>query len=494
MQTLRPIESVLQKCNGPLSFPLSPCNPFQFLYTLMTHSDNMYDHNSPAAIGINSMLTSNALCGSKLVPLRKGGVRHRSSTLIGLIFFLSSQFSYGQVAPIKAKSFRDRVVDKVTLAENTLLWGLVLEKKPARLLVNTMWLKSQAADLFANEIQPELRKDRELASASLADVLKKDIERLKQQTPDDLQRIGLLKEVVDRLLPDDSEEPDYVIIEIPKVRLRNVETQADAHRELCRLAILNNIADIEETHWKSITQQLQAIPENARRIHASNPDSDDQLQRQRILAALDIRLSTAVRLIQSGDNVIDEAAKPDLGAIMSTMLGGNVQDLLGELLNEGGTARKPNPTSGILPEAAQRIAESKGSSTVLLSGFSFQIASGSASVTRRLFRKVENSQWKLLFATQGTSTAADLKPGQVESIQNDPQIKEIAGLIEGLGLGGGQFANALQMGAVVQNAMRNAEQAFETEIQNIITAKDIAQAKTPPLIVLSETPLLKAAP
>ena len=123
----------------------------------------------------------------------------------------------------------------------------------------------------------------------------------------------------------------------------------------------------------------------------------------------------------------------------------------------------------------------------MLSGFEFDINSGSATVTRRLFRKSENGQWRLLLSSRETSTAADVKPGQVEAIENDPQVKEIAGLVEGLGLGGGQFSNALQMGAVVQNALGEANQKFEETIQDIITVRNLANAQEPPVIVLPDS-------
>jgi hypothetical protein len=169
------------------------------------------------------------------------------------------------------------------------------------------------------------------------------------------------------------------------------------------------------------------------------------------------------------------------------MLGENVQSLLGELLNEGQPRQPVAPPNDTLPDAARRAADTRKHLTVVLSGFDFDIAAGSATVTRRLFHKDKNGQWKLLLASRETSTAADVKPGQVEAIENDPQVKEIAGLVEGLGLGGGQFSNALQMGAVVQNALGDTNQKFESTIQDIITVRTLIRAQEPPVIVLQDS-------
>ncbi len=413
---------------------------------------------------------------------------------VTLIAVMMSPSLFGQNPPTTAKSFRDRVVDKATLAEGAQLWGMVVEKKPAKVFMSTAWLKQNQSAFFEREVLPELQKNKADSFATLSGLLKADVERLQEATPVDRQRIGLLKEVIRTLVPNDDTVPQFVILEIPKARLRNLESQPDSRRDLCRFAILNGIPDIEETHWKSVSEQLQRIPAAARKISPESTQVDDDLSRQRILAAVDIRMNTVMRLIQNGKSIYDESAAPDLSAVVSTMLEGNVQSLLGELLNEGGARQQPVAQEDSLPDAARRMAEEKNHSTIVLSGFQFDLAGGSATVTHRLFHKSDDSQWKLLVSSAGTSTAADVKPGQVAAIENDPQVKEISSLVEGLGLGGGQFGNALQMGAVVQNAMRDAEAVFEEKIQSILTAKGLSQATETPVVVLQDKASQEAAP
>lgn len=399
---------------------------------------------------------------------------------------------FGQNPPVKATSFRDRVVDKVTLNDGITLWGAVVSRKPVRLFISMTWLRLAQPDLLADEILPELKKNKSTAPTAIAASLQTEIDRLQPTTPEDRQRIGLLKEIHGRLVPDEPSEPFFIILELSMNRVRNLETQPGARRELCRLAILNNIPDVEDSHWKSIAEQLQRIPPNKRRTAAPVAQQDDEMSRQRILAAVDVRLNAATRVIRNGVNVVDETATPDLAMIIDSMLGGNVENLLSELLNEG-VSRQQTPTIDKLPDAAAKIANSRNHSTVVLSGFDFNIDAGSASVTRQLFRKLDDGQWKLLISTIGTSTIANLKPGQVEGIENDPQVKEISQLVKGLGLGG-KFDTALQLGAVVQNAMRDAELAFEEKIQGTITTKNLMQSQETPIIMLPENPARKTAP
>jgi hypothetical protein len=406
--------------------------------------------------------------------------------LLMLTASLSAE-TQAQMAPLKARSFRDRVVDRISLNDKTQVWGMLLNKKPTRVLVRTSWIRTNCAEFFEKNASLQIKETQTTPYASLADALQKEIDLAKTKQPEDSQRIGLLKEILARLTPEDIEEPEFFILELPKSRVTHVESQTEARRELCRLALLNSIQDIEETHWKSIAEQLQAIPEAARKLTPPQATNDDQKNLELILAAVDVRMNAASRLIQTGSTVIDESAKPDLSLLLNSMLGGNVQSLLGELLNEGQPRLPDAPPNDTLPDAARRAADTKKHSTVVLSGFDFDIATGSATVTRRLFRKGDNDQWRLLLSSRETSTTADVKPGQVEAIENDPQVKEIAGLVEGLGLGGGQFSNALQMGAVVQNALGEANQNFDETIQDIITVRTLIRAQEPPVIVLQDS-------
>lgn len=406
--------------------------------------------------------------------------------LLMLTASLSAE-TQAQMAPLKARSFRDRVVDRISLNDKTQVWGMLLNKKPTRVLVRTSWIRTNCAEFFEKNASLQIKETQTTPYASLADALQKEIDLAKTKQPEDSQRIGLLKEILARLTPEDIEEPEFFILELPKSRVTHVESQTEARRELCRLALLNSIQDIEETHWKSIAEQLQAIPEAARKLTPPQATNDDQKNLELILAAVDVRMNAASRLIQTGSTVIDESAKPDLSLLLNSMLGGNVQSLLGELLNEGQPRLPDAPPNDTLPDAARRAADTKKHSTVVLSGFDFDIATGSATVTRRLFRRGDNDQWRLLLSSRETSTTADVKPGQVEAIENDPQVKEIAGLVEGLGLGGGQFSNALQMGAVVQNALGEANQNFDETIQDIITVRTLIRAQEPPVIVLQDS-------
>ena len=159
-----------------------------------------------------------------------------------------------------------------------------------------------------------------------------------------------------------------------------------------------------------------------------------------------------------------------------------------ELLDEtGGAAAKSSAATtandATLPEAAIRIAEKNGNSTAVVSSFEFDLARGVASVTRQLFRNSIPGDWKLVSSVTGSSTTNDVTEEQVQKIEDDPQIKQISGLLSQLSGDGNSLKTALQMGAVVQSASSKADTAFQSAIQDLITARAISN-ETPLTVVL----------
>lgn len=399
---------------------------------------------------------------------------------------LHPQPAAAQQNPAKDLSFRDQVTDRITLKDGTRLRGLAISEKPATLILRTEYLKANHTDLFTERMAPQLRQKQLSSATATVKTLQTEIERLQQQNDvGSQQRAGLLSEIHERLLATADADPEFVTVEIPRAQLRQFDLQPPQRRQLCRLALLNHIADLEQLSGESIVQLLQAIPESQRRTALPIQPGSEEADHQRILAAVDVRLNTVSRLIRSGDAFIDESAQPGVTELITSMLSSNLQNLLSELLNESPATARQAAIGNSLPTAAGRIADSHQHRTVILSGFEFNPSAGSAAVTRQLFYKADHGQWTLLLTASGSSTVAELRPEQIAALQNDPQVREIAGVISGLGLGDEQFTNALRLGGVVQNALNAAEQVFATEIQNVITTKSLAGNQQIPRIILA---------
>ena len=395
-----------------------------------------------------------------------------------------------QVKELTAKSFRDRVCDFAILTDGTLLTGIAISESPARIVVRTERLKTGAADLFTGEIQPALVHQPGPQNQNLAGILQRRADQLRIDAPEEQQQIGFLEEVIERLNPDDDHQvPPWIIVEIEPMRLKRLETLAPNRRELAMLALLNEIDDFEELHWKTVAARLQAIPETQLKRPVSHHQTiSPEALAERILAAIDIRLNKATRLVQTGNVFVAEDAEPDMANLLSSLLGNSLDNTLQELLTEtGGAAANPssikNQNNATLPTAAIRLAEKDEHATVVVSSFDFNIVNGAASVTRQLFRNSKPGGWKLVTATTGSSTIHDVTPEQVRKIEDDPQVKQISGLLSQLSPDPTALKTALQMGAVVQSALSKADSDFQSKLQDILTAR-MAVDETPPTVVL----------
>jgi len=390
---------------------------------------------------------------------------------------------------LTAKSFRDRVCDVAILSDGARLNGIALSDSPARLVLRTSRLKTDAPELFTNEVSPALISQLHSQNEHVINIFRQRIDQLKIDAPDDLQQVGLLEEVIERLKPDEENLPEFIVVEIEPKRLKKLETLAPGRRELATLALLNHIDDFESLHWKTVAARLQEIPAaQLKRPAPATLSTQPDVMAERILAAVDVRLNKATRLIRTGETFVAEDAKPDMAVLMSSFLGDSLNNTLQELLNEtGGSAAKSSTTTNAndaaLPAAAIRIAERSGHSTVVISSFEFDLAHGAASVTRQLFRNSMPGGWKLVSSVTGLSNTNDVTQEQVQKIEDDPQIKQISGLLSQLSPDPNSLKTALQMGAVVQSASSKADAAFQSAIQDLITARSVTD-EAPPTVVL----------
>jgi hypothetical protein len=188
--------------------------------------------------------------------------------------------------------------------------------------------------------------------------------------------------------------------------------------------------------------------------------------RDQILAAVDVRLNTVTRLIQSGPVFLDEQQRPDPAALIQMALNQNLEGTLQELLNEvgGAPSSTASSTQPSLDKAFQ-LAERRSHRTLIISNLQMQPSAGQATVSQSLYFRDADQQWKLLFEVIGKGSAANVDPAQIQPLENDPQIQQIVTVMQGLGI------NAFRMGAVVQAAQNSAATALASRIQDLLTAR-----------------------
>jgi len=378
--------------------------------------------------------------------------------------------------PVKAKSARDGVMDQLRLQDGTALLGMAIAEMPPQLLVRTAWLQAKYPELVAARIQPELKRQAVERFRDLRELLEPEQGAEVAQGPEAMQRASLLQEVLERLDPEQPPMPRWVIFQSARARYRKGELQPAARRDVCRRAFLYGIADVEEREWTSLVKELQAmstpptvaLPDLTPAVKAPGAE----VQRDQILAAMDVRLNAVTSLIQTGGLFVDEGQRPDPAALIQMALNQNLEGSLQALLNEvAGGPLKPQPEAGESLEAAFRAVERKSHRTLLVSDVQFDLNAGTAVVRRRLFFRGSEKRWSLMHQVEGNASVRDVQPDQIQPLENDPQIQQIATLVKAMGIDNGQMQTALRMGSVVQAAQTQAKSLFEALIQDVLAGR-----------------------
>ncbi|MBL8810999.1 MAG: hypothetical protein JNM43_12545 [Planctomycetaceae bacterium] len=393
----------------------------------------------------------------------------------------------------KAIPIRDRVVDRITLRDGTQLLGLALNERPAQLVVRPKVLKETVPAELWQEIETALKGLETTPIEDVVSPLQEEMTRLEMAIPKDAQRISMIAEVLDRIRNRETPAPPLLIIEPSRSRLRKLDGQTPQRRELCKLALLNDLQNFENEDAKTVMEKLRAIPPAQRKIALEQPVQSNAKAADRILAAIDIRLNSVTRLIRSGNSFVNEDERPDPAALLQGALEQNLQSTLGQLLNEANGVGQNTPQASTgplndLPATAAAISDAKKTRACVVTEYQFQLDQGTATVHRSLFRKTNADQWVRVLTSSSTATTADIKPGQQDAIKSDPQIQQITSLVQGLGIGDDKLNTALSMGSVVQNALTAVDAQFSDRVQGILTAREIFNAGPIPTVTLGAAP------
>lgn len=401
---------------------------------------------------------------------------------------------------------RDSVADRVLLKNGSSLRGLLISERPVQLLLRSDWLAQHSPQFLADELQPLLNKYTADSTQQLRLLLQKELAAIPENaappaaaTQPDASRKALLEDLLDRLAPAEIQQiPHWMLVQFPRSRVQKLEQVPDQRRELCRLGMLNRIPQLEQIPWKTVQQQLEAIPISQRITLFNGPTPgqslDIDLLFQQILAAVDIRAGAAARVIQSGPLCIDEDTPGGIPLLFQQALQQNLQNTLGELLAEASgnrpapPASTPQPQGSVPPEAAA-IAQRQSHNTLVISNNSADLSNGSAVVTRQVFR-LRDGKWRLLFALQEQAFLKDIPPDRAQQLADDPRINEVTKIAETLGLGDNQLQTALNMGAVTQTALARLQATFDEQLQSLLTARWTTSSAIP-LLVLENSPPAK---
>lgn len=380
-------------------------------------------------------------------------------------------------------SVRRRAVEMFQLKDGTRLFGVALaaeDPHTIRILLRANWLRLNAPHLYASALDHRISVD--TAANDVAQKLQAHIERLRTAADPDLERIGYLEERLTGLFPavpnpaDKADKADVVVLQIPESLVRQQLRKKPADRQLAGLGILNDIADVEAVERDSLRTALQKLPPDSlvRELPARLPQEQDTAAMLRvILLSADRVLGRTCRLIfQSGQYISEAAAAANPEALAVQLLSGSVQSQLQQLLGpEFGSAAARQPAArlaavgDVLSVDASRVAERENADVVEVSQMDLDAGSGRVRVILSIYHKgTDSTEWRCVASVAGAADQTDMTAEQQQRIANDPRVRQVTQLFQGLGAGGNELNKAIAIGAVVEVAQQRARTELNDQL------------------------------
>ena len=271
-------------------------------------------------------------------------------------------------------------------------------------------------------------------------------------------------------------ESEYIRVTLSRAEVLVVYAQPPARRQLALIALQHRVPDVESLTVSDLQSRLTDLDVDADNVTIDPSGLLDDVQPQndrewaarralyeyQFLKRLDFQ-GTGNYVVQTGE----DAPPPNLSELIQGIVDQQTSNALGDLLDEpiftgldfGGLGVK-KPTNGWMTKAT-RTADKLGIRGLRVTRMTPDVRRRETLVEDRFLAKMPDGTWETIWTVRKTQLARDADQSDLDRIKQDPQLKEVLKLVEGLGLGqGGQLDLALQFGAATMNAQQATDDAF----------------------------------
>jgi hypothetical protein len=368
--------------------------------------------------------------------------------------------------------------DSLTLKDGKILLGQVLDSErrgPLLVLVRRDWASKNLPDHLASweKLETPITKRAETLRRHRLEAWKRD----RARNPVDGDRISpwIDSELTRLASPDPKPKSPLMVVKIGRTEVRAIDRKPRKANRLLRLAWLSEFPDVESMSQADLTQGLEGrgfstISEAPVAVDALLPipleDDAHWLIRR---ASTEVVNDPGGRILRYQGMVMDEPAAgeaPPAGAALNAAIGG-LKELLGG-----------EPQADPLPGKLRDLA-TKGRVGAVVTRLEMAPDMASTVVETTLFVR-QGDRWNPAISRSSTIRPDDLPANAGDGIADDPQIKAVFGMVEGLGLGTippEMKRRSLNMGAATRQALGQAKGALDQELN--ATALSLEPAKAP---------------
>ncbi len=369
--------------------------------------------------------------------------------------------------------------DRITLRDGTVVLGLVTSatsgpRGAVDVLVRRDWAEQNAKGHLAawdRAAEATARRAIEQRRQRLED-WRREREKSPGVTPNDriLRWIG---RELERLADSEAAARTALVsVRLPRGEVRDLIRQPAAHSRLLRLAWFSGVRDPEAMGPDELTNALEsrglvvdakapAPPVALDRLLPPAPVSDALWMARR--AATEIALDAGLRFLRYQDLVIPDPGPgqqaPDLDPAMAL-------SEVRRLLDLDGARGRPDPLAARLQAVADR-----GRIGAAVTRLEIAPDLGGVTVETSFWVRAAGGRWVMYGSRAATVRADDLPPDAGGDIAEDPQVKRVFGIVEGLGLAAipSEFKQrSLRIGAATRKALGDARSQFNRDLDALM--------------------------
>lgn len=365
--------------------------------------------------------------------------------------------------------------DVVFLNDKTTLYGVVNDAtdEDLTLVVDRKWLETNYAGFYQKHVEAE----REAAAKNETAMIER-IDTWMAEREDDVSLTFFLEgekaNAEKRLADADPGSLRFTFVKIKKSEIRRVVLQDARRRQIALVAWKHGLDDVEVRAAHDLIKELERnnVSFRSEKVDFTNdvpgtPQSTrDWAMRQNIVEFA--MRDESLEFQGTGDAFFRKGEEPGLATLITRMMGqggmGGIQQI-GEGLGLPEFTRnrrqKENAGGKDWWKKQAKVADDEGFRSFAITRLKQSLLSPDVSVDVFFFGKDENNQWQLVQSFRGSANADRQSDEDVEAMMEDPQVRKIIDMAEGLGLGAtGNIKKALRHGVATQAAMQEGMTRF----------------------------------
>jgi hypothetical protein len=369
-------------------------------------------------------------------------------------------------------------VDLVTLKSGERLRGAFMGRDANRIVsmaVQRDWLKKNEPKYYE-----KLAKDESTAAVQANQALVQRIEKWIANKPENNFMVAYLKgefeDAQDQLKATEKTGVDaqFVVVQFPDNRIRTKYSQQTINRKIALLAWQEEYKDVENREATDLARELEddGFKLADEEVDLSNriptrPQSEREWAARQAIVEFNFGekleyQGTGTALFRTG-----KEKQVDLAKVLPQILQGTLKNQLGgieDLLNEPGlNGRRPAAKNVNKQDFSKQITEAKqeGARSFRVTKLDLNPGGGRATVTGLFVVQMPNGKWETIWKSTVSEDAKKARPDAEFQIKNDPQLKQLTELLNGLGGGlDGQLNTAIRFGGATMEAQKKADSEF----------------------------------